>query len=152
MLNNFLYQTRDNQWDETRLLDMNRPGDDKQVNASRLYVHLTTDGVGIQNGGELQLYLCPENDPNTGVGIIPGRLEVDIVHGQSGDVNVVIENNNPAGDFDDTRVWFNEIEVTDQVVEIAYDVNPAENYITGYVKLFKGRLLGRDEVTTFTLG
>lgn len=152
MLNNFLYQTRDNQWDETRLLDMNRAGDDKQVNASRLYVHLTTDGVGISGGGDLQLYLCPENDPNTGVGIIPGRLEIDIVHGQFGDVNAVIENNNPAGDFGDTRVWFNEIEVTDQIMEIAYDVNPAENYITGYLRLHKGRLLGRDEITTFTLG
>lgn len=152
MLNSFLYQTRDNQWDETRLLDMNRSGDDKQVNASRLYVHLTTDEVGIGSGGELQLSLCPEDAPATVVGILPGRLEIDIVHGQFGDVNVVIENNNPAGDFEDTRVWFNEIEVTDQVIEVAYDVNPAENYITGYVRLHKGRLLGKDEITTFTLG
>ena len=73
-------------------------------------------------------------------------------HGEFGDSNVVIENNNPAGDFDDTRVWYNGIEVTDQVVEVAYDVNPAEDYITGYIRLFKGKLLGRDEISTFTLG
>ena len=152
MANSFLYQTRNNQWDETRLLDMNRPGDDKQVDAGRLYVHLKCDTKGIEGGGDLQLYICPESDPNTGVGIIPGRLEIDIVHGEFGDSNVVIENNNAAGDFDDTRVWYNEIEVTDQIVEVAYDVNPAEDYITGYIRLFKGKLLGRDEVSTFTLG
>jgi hypothetical protein len=152
MSNNFLYQTRNNLWDETRILDMNRPGDDKQVDASRLYVHLTCDATGIASGGDLQLYICPENDPNTGVGILPGRLEIDIVHGEFGDSNVVIENNNPAGDFDDTRIWYNTIEVTDQIMELAYDVNPAEDYITGYIRLFKGKLLGRDEVSTFTLG
>lgn len=151
MLNNFLYQTRDNLWDETRLLDMNRPGDDKQVDASRLYVHLTCDTRGIDGGGDLELYLCPADDPNTGFGILPGRLEIDIVHGEFGDSNIVIENNNPAGDFADTRLWYNGIEVTEQVVELAYDVNPAENYITGFIRLFKGRLLGRDEVSTFTL-
>jgi hypothetical protein len=152
MSNNFLYQTRNNLWDETRILDMNRPGDDKQVDASRLYVHLTCDATGIVSGGDLQLYICPENDPNTGVGILPGRLEIDIVHGEFGDSNVIIENNNPAGDFDDTRIWYNTIDVTDQIVELAYDVNPAEDYITGYIRLFKGKLLGRDEVSTFTLG
>lgn len=152
MPSSFLYQTRDNQWDETRLLDMNKPADDNQVDASRLYVHLTCDTKGIDDGGDLELYLCPQNDPNTGVGILPGRLEIDIVHGEFGDSNVVLENNNPAGDFADTRVWYNSIEVTDQVVELAYDVNPAENYITGYIRLFKGKLIGKDEVSTFTLG
>lgn len=152
MPNSFLYQTRNQDWDETRILDMNRPGYDKQIDASRLYVHLACDGRGIAGGGKLELYLCPADNPDSGVGILPGRLEIDIVHGEFGDSNVIIENNNPAGDFADTRVWYNTIEVTDQVEEVAYDVNPAANYITGYIRLLKGALIGRDEVSTFTLG
>lgn len=152
MPNSFLYQTRDCDWDQTRVLDMNRPGDDKQIDVSRLYVHLACDGKGIAAGGKLELYLCPPDNPDSGVGILPGRLEIDIVHGEFGDSNVIIENNNPAGDFGDTRIWYNTIEVTEQVEEVAYDVNPAENYITGYIRLAKGSLIGRDEVSTFTLG
>ena len=135
-------------WDKTNLIINGKD----EIDAAKLLIRLTTDNRGgIAAGGEMHAHITPQDDPNAQYGIFPGRFELDAHSPQFGDSNVVIENQNPTVDFDATQVWFNEMEITDQVYELFIEFNYPADTATAYLKLLKGSWWRGNTETDITL-
>ena len=134
-------------WDNTNLVNNGT----EQINASRLFIHLLTDGRhGVRNGGEISCYVTPEDNPGVQTGLIPGRFEADLHSTAYGDNNIVLENNDPTAEFRATQMTYNGLDVTDTVHEFYLEVDYPQNIVSAYLRLVKRHLLG-DELETVTL-
>ena len=135
-------------WDKTNLVNNGT----EEVDAGRLLLRLTTDNRGgIKAGGEMHAYITPQDDPTAQYGIFPGRFELDVHSTEFGDSNVVIENQNPTVDFDSTQVWFNQLDVTDQVYELFIEFDYPKDTASAYLKLLKGSWWRGNTETDITL-
>ena len=147
-MNNMVFSTGGD-WDSTTLFN-----NGMEVMAAQLFVeiHAGRDGYGdpmaggISNGGEVTAIVRPQDNPRDQLGIFPGRLELNF----PGNV-VVIENVHPMFAFEYTRVWFNGIDATNNVVDIYVDINAVENIVQGYITLYKPHWIASDEVATYNL-
>lgn len=147
-MNNFLFRTGGD-WETTYLHNHGQ-----EVLAAQLFVELQAgrDGFGepneggIQLGGDLNALVRLQDDPEEPYSILPGRLELQFP-GHS----VVLENGHPHGHFEYTNVWFNNRNVTEQIIELYVDINAVDNVVQAFITIFKPRWFGDDEVATFQL-
>src|SRR5437764_1254038 len=106
-MNQMVFNTQGD-WDTTTLFNNN-----EEVMAAQLFVELKAgrdefgnpDRGGIGNGGEMTAIVRPQDDPQSEVGIFPGRLEMKFP-GHT----LVIENTHPTFAFEFTRVWYNGVD------------------------------------------
>lgn len=147
-MNNVVFQTGGD-WDSTTLSN-----NGQEVMAAQLFVDLKAgrdaygepDRGGVLNGGEMTAIIITQADPETPVGIFPGRLEM-----QFPGHTIQVENTHPTFAFEFTRVWYNERDVTDKIMDLYVDVNAVDNVVQAYVTLYKPHWLGSDEVATYTI-
>jgi len=101
---------------------------------------------GLSNGGNASCFVLPEQ---TGAGewaIFPGKIDLEFpTH------KVTIENQSPTFAIELTRVWLDNEEVSHQLLDLQVDIDAIENRASAYLTLYKPRLLGADEVATYTL-
>lgn len=135
-------------WDTTTLYR-----DGEEFLASQLYIDLKTmrDEYGetlrggIENGGEMTAFVVPQ-DTDQQVAIFPGKIDLDFpTH------KVVIENSTPNFAIEFTRVWLDNNDITDQVVEMIVNIDAVNNEVSAYVIVRKPHFFGSDEVATYTL-
>ena len=146
---NHVVFTTGGDWDSTTLANNNQ-----EVLACQLFVQLVAgrddwgnpcDG-GLADGGEMVAYVRTQDDPGREIGLFPGRVELNSPGHQ-----LFVENTHPAFAIEFTRVWYNGREVTDQVVELYYDVNADENEVKAYLTLYRAHWLSADEVATYNI-
>ncbi|HLK59255.1 MAG TPA: hypothetical protein VKU00_22035 [Chthonomonadaceae bacterium] len=147
-MNNMVFSTGGD-WDSTTLYN-----NGMEVLATQLFVeiHAGRDGYGdetaggISAGGEITAIVRPQANPMDQLGIFPGRLEMNFPND-----TMVIENTHPMFAFEYTRVWFNGVEATNNVVDIYVDINAADNVVQGYITLYKPHWIAADEVATYNV-
>jgi len=147
-MNNVVFQTGGD-WDSTTLAN-----NGQEVLAAQLFIELRAgrddfgdpDRGGVFDGGEMTAIIRTQDDPDTPVGIFPGRIELTFP-GHS----LQIENTHPTFAFEFTRVWFNGRDVTDKIVDLYVDINAVDNVVQAYVVLYKAHWLGSDEVATYNI-
>jgi hypothetical protein len=122
--------------------------------AAQLFVELRAgrddygdpDRGGVADGGEITAIVRPQDDPTQQMGIFPGRLEMNFP-GHT----IIIENVHPMFAFEFTRVWYNGVDATNNVVDIYVDINAVDNVVKAYLTLYKPHWLTSDEVATYTI-
>ncbi len=147
-MNNMVFRTGGD-WDTTTLHN-----NGQEVMAAQLFVELHAgrdfDGEpmhgGVERGGEIDASVRPQNDPDNPVGIFPGRLEM-FFPGHA----LILENSHPAFTFEFTRVWYNDQDVTRNVLDLYVDINAADNVVQAYITLYKGHWFSSDEVATYNI-
>jgi len=147
-MNNMVFSTRGD-WDTTSLYN-----NGQEVMAAELLVQLQSgrdefgnvDRGGIRDGGEITAIVRPQDNPQSEVGIFPGRLEMNFPGHQ-----IIIENNQPGFAFEFTRVWYNGQDVTNNVIEVYVDINAVDNIVKAYATIYKPHWLGADEVASFNI-
>ena len=147
-MNNMVFSTGGD-WDSTTLFN-----NGEEVMAAQLFVelHAGRDDYGepgrggVNNGGEMTAIVHPQDDPDSEIGIFPGRLELNFP-GHS----AVIENGHPGFAFEFTQVWFDGHDVTHQVIDLCVDINALENIVNAYITLYKPHWIAADEVATYNL-
>ena len=147
-MNYFIFSTGGD-WDTTSLY-LNG----ENFPSNRLFVKFETgrdyDGEprkgGLSNGGEASASVLPEQ---TGAGewaIFPGKIDLEFpTH------KVTIENQSPTFAIELTRVWLDEREISDELLDLEIDVDAIQNRVSAYLTLFKPHFFGADEVATYTL-
>ena len=147
-MNYFIFNTGGD-WDSTGLY-LN--GD--EFPSDRLYLKFETgrdyDGNprkgGVQNGGDAYCYVLPQKSGDGEYAVFPGRIDLEFpTH------KVTIENQSPNFAIELTRVTLDGKEITDELLDIEIDVNAIENNVSAYLRLFKPKLFGADEIATYTL-
>src|SRR5579885_3184703 len=108
-MNNVIFTTGGD-WDTTTLYN-----NGQEWLAAQLFVELQAghndfgdpDRGGVSLGGEMTAIVRPQEDPQSQIGIFPGRLEMNFPgHG------IVIENTHSEFAFEFTHVWYNGQDVT----------------------------------------
>ncbi len=129
-------------WDSTKLTK-----DGEDVQASRLYVLLRLkpgDQYGNIGQGDLVAAIVPSGDPDRSIGIFPGKLEISVPGHE-----IVIVNESPTGEFEKTRVGYQDLEMTASIAEVYLEVDSAQDIVAGRVGLYQG---GKEsKVETFSL-
>lgn len=136
-------------WDTTTLFN-----NGEEVMAAQLFVELHAGrddygnpaGGGVACGGEMTAIVRPQDDPQSEIGIFPGRIEI-IAPGHS----LIIENNHPAFVFEMTNCWYNGVDVTRNLMDLLVDVDSITNQVKAYITLFKPHWISADEVATYTI-
>lgn len=148
MMNYFIFSTGGD-WDSTSLY-LNG----EEFPAQKLIIHFETgrnyDGEprkgGLDNGGEATAFVLPEQ---TGAGewaIFPGKIDLEFpTH------RVTIENNSPTFAIELTKVRLDSEDVSHMLLDLSVEIDAIENRASAYLTLFKPRLLGADEIATYTL-
>ena len=147
-MNNMIFATGGD-WDSTTLFN-----NGQEVLASRLLVDIQAGrdewgnpcAGGIGCGGEAVALVNPQDNPGREIGVFPGRLELTAPGHQ-----IVIENTHPAFEFEFTRVWYNGRDVTEQVVDLYYEINALDNIVKAYITIYRPHWLSADEVATYTI-
>ena len=149
MAHNLIFET-DGSWEGTALLDNGEP-----YFAAQVFVQLRVDRNMFDRitgrAGEAFVVPVYENgDGDTVVlerePIFPGVLDIQTPKGR-----VRVENYHPDFAADQTRVFWEGLEVTDQIVEFYFDVNHPDNVVRSHLTLFKGNRFRADELTQVTL-
>lgn len=136
-------------WDSTTLYN-----NGQEVMASQLFVemHAGRDDFGnpnrggVQDGGEIDAIVRPQDNPQTQLGIFPGRLEMNFP-GHT----LVVENTHPAFAFEFTRIWYNGVDVTNNLVDLLVNIDADQNIVQAYITLYKPHWLSADEVATYNI-
>ena len=147
-MNNIVFQTGGD-WDTTTLSN-----NGQEIMAAQLFVDLKAgrdpygepDRGGVHNGGEMTAVVRTQEDPDTAIGIFPGRLEMTFTGHE-----LQVENTHPTFAFEFTRVWYNGRDVTDKIMDLYVDINAVDNVVQAYITLYKPHWLGSDEVATYTI-
>ena len=125
-----------------------------EVQAAQLFVELLAgrddygnpDRGGIYDGMELTAIVRPQDSPDDPVDILPGRLTLTFP-GHT----IVLENYHPMVELDATRVWYNNQDVTDRIVDVYVDVNAVDDVVKAYVTVYKPHWIKADEAITYTI-
>ncbi len=147
-MNNMVFSTNGD-WDSTTLFN-----NGEEVMAAQLFVELHAGrddydspiGGGVTCGGEMTAIVRPQNDPQSEIGIFPGRLEIN-APGHS----LVIENYHPAFAFEMTTCLYNGTDVTRNVMDIMVNIDAVSDQVSAYITLFKPHWISADEVATYTI-
>jgi hypothetical protein len=146
-MNYFIFNTGGD-WDTTTLYN-----NGQEFQADKLFIQLNTardfDGSptrgGLRNGGNMSAYVLPMGQSDE-FAIFPGKIDIEVpTH------KITIENTSPMFAIEFTRVWLDNAEVTDQVVDIEVIVDAIQNQVSGYITVYKPHFLGADEVATYNL-
>lgn len=142
VFNDVIFATQGD-WDSTTLAN-----NGVDVAANRLFVHFqqTIDQKGFRSGGELSASIVTQADPNEEAGIFPGTLTIDVPNHK-----IVIENKDPHFGFAATKVVYQDIEVTEYLVEFHLEVDAAANVVQAYITLFQGADATDNPVQTFNV-
>lgn len=147
-MNYFIFNTGGD-WDSTSLY-LNG----EEFPANRLLIEAQTgrdyDGDprrgGFRNGGDMTALVLPQQSGAGEWAIFPGKIDLEFpMH------KVTIENQSPTFAIELTRVWLDNREVTEEVLDIGIDINAIDNQVSAFLTLFKPHLLGADEVATYNL-
>lgn len=147
-MNTMIFKTGGD-WDSTTLFN-----NGEEVLASQLFIeiHAGRDGWGdpdrggIYAGGTINAILRTQDDPDTAQGIFPGRIELDFP-GHS----IIIDNTHPYFDFEFTRVTYNNIDVTGNIVDLLVNIDADNNVVEANITLYKPHWLTSDEVATYNI-
>ncbi len=147
-MNNFVFSTGGD-WDSTTLYN-----NSVEYLASQLYVelHAGRDAYGDPNlggvfdGGEITATVHPQNNPNSEEGIFPGRLQMRFPNHE-----IVIENTHPGFAFEFTRIFFDNRDVSNNIVDLLVNIDAVQNVVQAYITLYKAHWLTSDEVATYTI-
>jgi hypothetical protein len=147
-MNYFIFNTGGD-WDSTTLYN-----NGEEFLASKLFLQLNTtrdmDGRpirgGLSNGGSMTAYVQPQDENASEFAIFPGKIDLEVpTH------KVSVENTSPQFAIEFTRVWLDGEDVTNQVVDLEFNVDAVNNNVSGYVTIYKPHFLAADEVATFNL-
>jgi hypothetical protein len=101
---------------------------------------------GIYDGTDLTAVVRPQQNPEAAWDILPGKLTLTFP-GHT----LVLENFHPLAEPQATRVWYNNQDITDRVVDVYVDVNALDDVVKAFVTVYKPRWLAGDEVITYTI-
>ncbi|MFX8727433.1 hypothetical protein ABTM60_19085, partial [Acinetobacter baumannii] len=76
----------------------------------------------------------------------PGSLQIEVPRHK---LNIV--NRDPHFAFENTQVYYQEIEVTMQMAELYLEIDADQNIVQCYISLFQGHGIGSGNAETFTL-
>lgn len=147
-MTDLVFRTEGN-WDTTTLFEGG-----VEVLADRLYVELRAgrddDGDpisgGLQDGADFTAYVAPSDNPDQPWDVFPGRLTF-----QCPDYEVILENTHPEGDPRYLRVWLNQEDISNRVIDVVFDINAPADVASAFVTVFKNHFFVRDEIITYTL-
>lgn len=142
-MNSLVFETQGT-WDTTTLFN----NTDEEVLADRLFVSLrrARGWLGNDRGGELTAYVILQDSPDQEHGIFPGSLEIRVPRH-----NLLIVNRDPHFAFENTQIYYQEIEVTMSIAELYLEIDPDQNIVQCYMSLFQGHGIGSGNAETFTL-
>lgn len=142
MMNSLVFST-EGSWDTTTLMN-----NAEEVFASRLFIELRRKRgwMGGDQGGDLEAYVCLQDDPDNQIGIFPGSIEIQVPRH-----NVLFVNRDPHFAFESTQIYYQEIEVTMSVAEFYLEIDADQNIVQCYMSLFQGHGIGSGNAETFTL-
>lgn len=101
---------------------------------------------GLENGGQATAYVLPQQGGAGEWAIFPGKIDLEFpTH------RVTIENNSPTFAIELTKVRLDSEDVSHQLLDLVVEIDAIENRASAYLTLFKPRLLGADEIATYTL-
>jgi hypothetical protein len=142
MLNHVVFTTRGD-WDSTTLTN-----NGAEVLANRLFVHFQQqiDRKGNRGEGEFTAVINTQEEPNTDQGIFPGALTIDIPNHP-----VMIKNEDPHFAFENTRVLYQDLDVTDSLSEYHLEIDAVENVVSCYITLWQGPVATDQPFETFTI-
>lgn len=142
MMNSLVFAT-EGTWETTTLMN-----NDDEVLSSRLFVSLLRKRgwLGNDQGGEITAYVVLQDDPDVEAGIFPGSLEIRVPRH-----NVLIVNRDPHFAFENTKVYYQEIDVTISVAELYLEIDADQNIVQCYMSLFQGHGIGSGNAETFTM-
>ncbi|HWD39831.1 MAG TPA: hypothetical protein VG944_13360 [Fimbriimonas sp.] len=147
-MNYFIFNTGGD-WDSTTLYN-----NGEEFMANQLFIQLNTyrdmDGRpmrgGIGNGGEITAYVQPQDDNAGQYAIFPGKIDLECpTH------KLTLENTSPMFAFEFTRVVLDNVDISDQVVDVEVNIDAINNEVSGYVTVYKPHFLGADEIATYNL-
>ncbi len=152
MANNYLFIT-DKTWDGTNLYNHG-----EEVPAAQLFLHYRVERNVFDriDGGGAEAFVVPMYVNGDGdqvilprQGIFPGILDIQIsgVSGQGVGTDIRVECNSPFFTFEDTRVFYEGVEVTETIVELFLDINYPDNVVQGFISFFKSSRFRPDEIT-----
>ncbi len=141
MQNQWVFSTQGS-WDTTTLFN-----NGEEIFASRLFLQFrqARNWLGSDKGGEMEA-IIRSDDSGEEVGIFPGSIEIQVPNH-----SVLIQNRDPHFAFEETKIWYQEIEVTPTVAEFSIEVDSDQNVVQAYISLFQGKGLGSTESETFTI-
>ena len=147
-MNYFIFSTGGD-WDTTSLY-LNG----ENFPSQRLFIQFETgrdlDGEprrgGITNGGEATALVIPEQSGAGEWAIFPGKIDLEFpTH------KVTLENQSPTFAIELTRVWLDDREIGDELLDLQIEIDAIQNRVSAYLTVFKPHLFGADEVATYTL-
>ncbi|GAB4455458.1 MAG: hypothetical protein OHK0029_11610 [Armatimonadaceae bacterium] len=147
-MNDLVFRTNGT-WDGTTLFN-----NGMEVMAAQLFVELRAgrdewgepvDG-GIFEGAELTALVRPQDDPYDPWDIFPGRVTLSFPG-----YHIVIENYHPAVYLQNTRVFLNDENISERVIDVYVDVNALDDVVSAYITVYKNNWFRRDEVITHTI-
>jgi hypothetical protein len=101
---------------------------------------------GLSNGGQATAFVMPQKVGEGEWALFPGKIDLEFpTH------KVTIENQSPMFALELTRVWLDNEDVSDKLLDLTIDIDAVQNRATAYLTLFKPRFLGADEIATYTL-
>lgn len=101
---------------------------------------------GVENGGQATAFVLPQQGGAGEWAIFPGKIDLEFpTH------RVTIENNSPTFAIELTKVRLDSEDVSHQLLDLVVEIDAIENRASAYLTLFKPRLLGADEIATYTL-
>ncbi len=101
---------------------------------------------GISLGGEIQAWLRPQDCLDDEIPIFPGSIRFTTPLGE-----LVLENKSPDLDFADTLVFWNGVEITNNILDVRIDVNAVDNIVESEIKIYEPRILVEDEIHSVSL-
>jgi hypothetical protein len=136
-------------WDSTTLFN-----NGQEVPANELFVDAQTgrndfgdpDAGGVSLGGEFTAYIVTQDAPNDQMPIFPGRLVI-----RAPKHEIVVENTHPQFLFEVTKVWLDQQDVSNNLVDLHIEIDAVNNNVQGYITLYKSHFFSSDEVATITL-
>ncbi len=139
----------DGDWDTTSLFN-----NGQEVLASQLFVeiHAGRDGWGdpdrggIYAGGTINAIIRTQDNPAVEQGIFPGRLDLEFP-GHT----LIVENTHPFFDFEFTRVTYNGVDVTNNIVDLLVNIDADNNIVEASITIYKPHWLTADEVATYNI-
>ena len=142
MLNNVVFTTKGD-WDSTTLTN-----NDAEVLAERLFVHYQQqiDRKGNRGEGDFTAYVNTQDAPTEDVGVFPGTLTLDVPNHR-----IVISNADPHFAFEETRIEYQDIDVTGSVSELHLEIDATKNIVQGYITLWQGPIATSEPYETFTI-
>jgi hypothetical protein len=101
---------------------------------------------GLTNGGQATALVQPEQSGAGEWAIFPGKIDLEFpTH------KVTIENQSPTFAIELTRVLLDNVDVSNELLDLNIDINAIDNQVSAYLTLYKPHLFGADEVATYTL-